>query len=199
MVDTIDPKQTARQSYTGQRMTKAEFEDAWAIAGILGREIKKSGSFYEARENYGFAFAKGKKIGPERAQDMLGDIFKARHGQTMNQMREGLIQREKTINPSAEAQALHHANKIEGLIRDGDTQPYYKALDQAAGAMADQHGITELSAKRMMKDAYAASEGKELSDIGKELEAAYHTPVAETQKADRRAVAIERRRQMPSR
>ena len=74
MADTIDPKQAARQSYTGQRMTKAEFEDAWAIAGILGREIKKSGSFYEARENYGFAFAKGKKIAAHLMEASADDV-----------------------------------------------------------------------------------------------------------------------------
>ena len=184
-------------SYTAARLLDGEMEDAKAICGIIARDIRKTGSFFEARENYAFAYSKGKKINPDQAQSVLNDIFKAQHGQSMNQMREALIAKDQTVMPD---QALPYVQQITSLIQAGDTMPFYKALDQAAGEMANDLGITQKRAKTLMSDAHAQSQGRKLYDVGKELEATYHTPVAEAQKArralDRANQAVGRSRQM---
>ena len=189
-----DPRAAARQSYAGQHMTQGEFDDAYAITGIIAREIQKSGSFYEARENYAFAYSKGKKISPDQAQEMIADVFTARHGQSMNQMREAMLEREKTVGVE---QAAPYAQKVGPLIQDGDTMPFYQAYDRAAVEMAQTHGITETRAKSLMKDAHGdRDDGRTLYDMGKELEEAYHRPVAEAASAARKAQAIENRQKV---
>lgn len=177
MTDTApqNPREAARQSYSGQRMTSAEFEDAYAVAGIIAREIQKSGSFFEARENYAFAFSKGKKISAEQAKDALGDIFTERYGQSMNQMRETLIAQNLQASPEM---AAPYAAKVSQLITDGETMPLYKAVDQSSAEIAQTHGMTQNHAKTMMKEAQG-----DLYDLGKELEAAYHAPVIAARKA----------------
>ena len=175
-----DPRAAARQSYSGQRLTDTEFEDAYAISGIIERDIRKSGSFYEARENYAFAFAKGKKISPDQAMDVLGDIFKARFGHSMNQTREAILKRDTSTRPD---QADAYAQQVGDLIRQGDTMPFYKAYDKAAQNMAHAHDISQNRAKDLMQETYAATHGKTLYEAGKELEEQYHAPVAEAQKA----------------
>ena len=170
-----NPRETALQSYSGQRMTNAEFEDAYAICGIIAREIKRSGSFFEARENYAFSFSKGKKISTEQAQDALGDVFKARHGQTMNEMREAVIAQDQKVTAKM---AAPYAEKVGQLIQEGETMPYYKALDQSSAEMAGAHGMTQNHAKSLMKEAKG-----DLYDLGKELQAAYHEPAVAARKA----------------
>lgn len=181
---TTDTRQTARQSQTGQRLTQAEFDDAYAISGIVNREIQKTGSFYEARENFAFAYAKGKKISPDQAQGVLNDIYKARYGQSMNQTREALIAQDQKVTAAV---AAPYTAKVGELIQQGETMPFYKAQDQVAGEMARTLGITEKRAKSLMKEDSVARFDKDLFDMGKELEAAYHEPVQEAKVAQEKA------------
>ena len=176
------PREAARQSYSGQRLSETEFVEAYSICGIIERDIRKSGSFYEARENYAFAFAKGKKISPDQAMDVLGDIFKARFGHSMNQTREAILKRDTSTRPD---QAHAYAQQVGDLIRQGDTMPFYKAYDTAAQNMARDHDISQNRAKDLMKETYAATHGKTLYEDGKKLEEHYHAPVAQAQKAQK--------------
>lgn len=179
---TEDPRNAARQSHTGQRLTEAEFKDAYAIVGVIDRDIRKTGSFYETRENYAFAYSKGKKISPDQAQGILNDIYKARFGQSMNQTREALNSQATKVTAE---DAAPYAQKVGQLIQEGETMPFYKALDQAAGEMSQTLSITEKHAKALMKEAHAAQTDKPLYDVGKELEAAYHVPAMAKKQAQK--------------
>lgn len=182
-----DPKAKARTSFTGRALTDRQFEEAWQITAILHRDVQHSGSFIEKLTDYAHAYARNDRFDAARGEMILRDLFTDRYGQSLNQMREALLERETALRDAGTDQALHHARSVPDKIRDGATLPFYQAYDQAAIAMARQHGITEAGAKSLMKDAYAEAEGADLYTIGKALEAEHHTPVRDAEIAARRA------------
>ncbi len=175
-----DQKHTeARQSSTGKALSDSQFDESWALAEIMHRGIRKSGSFHEKLTDYSHAFARSEKFDQMKGETIIRDQFKARYGETMNQMREKLKAREADIPLSGHEQALDHARMIETLICDGKTMPFYRAHDYAGGALAERLNITEAGAKRLMSDAYSKNEGRELYETGKALEKQFHQPVRE--------------------
>jgi len=190
MNEILDPESQpriakARDSFTGKSLTDGQFEESWALAGVMARSIRTSGSFVEKLGDYSHAFARAEKFDAMRGEVIIRDIFKARYGLSMNQMRESLLEREKEIAGTIKEKAITHAREIEPLIRDGDTMPFYKAFDHEAGQMAKTFGITQVGAKNMMKDAYQEIEGRELYETGKALEEKYHLPRREAEQEER--------------
>lgn len=172
----VASKEDARSSFTGQRLTEAQFDEVWALSGIMRRSIEKTGSFKEKLGDYAYAFARTEKFDAIKGEEIIRDIFKARHGQTMNQMREGLMAREELARQQQTQVALAAAYSIEGLIKEAETMPFYKAFDQAGHHMAKTLDITENGAKAMMKEAFLAAENRDLYESGKALEAQYRPP-----------------------
>lgn len=160
----------ARQSYTGSRLTDQQFLEAWQITGILHREIHHSGSFRDKLTDYAHAFARAEKFDAVKGEAILRDIFTARYGQSLNQVREGLIEREAVVRDAAQDQALQHAQSVAARLQEAPGTPFYKAYDAAAVDMARQHGITEAGAKVLMTDSFKAAQGQDLYAYGKSLE-----------------------------
>ncbi|HMU52461.1 MAG TPA: hypothetical protein PKA13_21965 [Geminicoccaceae bacterium] len=183
----------ARQSFSGKSLTDSQFAESWSLAGVMARNIRASGSFHEKLTDYAHAFARSEKFDAVKGETIIRDIFKARYGVTMNQMREGFVEREAEVRDSAREQALVHARDIEALISQGETMPFYRAYDRASGKLAETFGITQAAAKTMMKDAYREIEGRELYETGKALEDQHHRPKVEAEQA-RREEARERPR-----
>lgn len=173
----VDGTAEARQSYTGSRLTASQFDEAWAVASVLHREIARSGSFAAKLTDYSHAFARGERFDTARGEIILRDMFTARYGESMNKMREGLLAREAALQAKGNEDALEQAKRVTALIQDGDTMPFYQAYDRASVEMAQTHGITETAAKELMKDAYKKAEGRDLYTDGKALEAEYHHPI----------------------
>ena len=169
-------KAQARQSHTGRSLTESQFDETWAICGIVAREIHKSGSFRDKLSDYAHAFARSERFDALKGEDIVRDIFRTRYGETMNQMREGLMNRETEIEQTIPGKALDRARFVIELIRTEPTMPFYQAYDRTAVAMATAQGITEKGAKEMMKAAFATNEGRELYDAGKEAEKLHHQP-----------------------
>lgn len=192
MDDETDPRKNARESYSARGLTEGQFEESYAIAGIIERGIRKTGSFHEKLTDYSHAFARTEQFDTSKAESIVRDVFKGRFGETPNALRERLLDRENQVRDTHEAEALTHARQIEPMIREGDTMPWYMAQDRAARKMSDQLGITEKGAKEMMKDAFEKSEGVPLYDHSKRVEDEYHKPRVEERKAWReRSVARE--------
>ena len=189
----------ARNSFTGKNLSDTQFDESWALAGIVNRAIQKTGSFYEKLEDYSHAFARGEKFDQVKGKIIIRDIFKARYGQTMNQMREGLKEREASLPDAARTQALDQARQIEPLVRDGDTMPFYRAYEHAGRALADTLNITETGAKDLMKSTYNEVEGRDLYDAGKAVEKQFHDPVREAEREAQRADRKATRSKAPSR
>ncbi len=175
----------ARHSFTGKSLTESQFAESWALAGVMARNIRSSGSFHEKLTDYAHAFARSERFDAVKGETIIRDIFKARFGVTMNQMREGFQQREAEVQGSAREQALVHARSIETLISEGETMPFYRAYDQASAKFAESLGITQATAKTLMKAAYREVEGRELYETGKALEDKHHRPKVEAEQAAR--------------
>lgn len=192
----IDPaREAAKQSFTASRLTQSQFDESWAVVEIVERDIRKTGSFREKLTDYAHAFARGERFDAMKGETILRDQFKARYGQSMNAMREQLMEREKTLQSAPQDHALYHARLLVGQITGGSS-PFYKAYDDAAVSMARQHGITESGAKVMMKEAYKVAEDQDLYTVGKELEKRHYQPSAENPQADRKADAPVKSRMM---
>ena len=169
----------ARTNATGKTLSDSQFDESWALAEIMERGIRKSGSFKEKLSDYAYAFSRSEKFDVMKGETIIRDQFKARYGQTMNEMRKELAEREVDARENGRDEALAHARQIEKLIFDpasGDTMPFYKAFDHVGGALAEKFNITESGAKNLMKDAYREVEGRELYNTGKALEEKYHRP-----------------------
>ena len=188
---TQNGMEAARQSFSGKGLTESQFQEAWAITGILHAEIQKSGSFREKLTDYAHAFARNQKFDAMRGETILRNIYTAGNGRSMNQTREALMEREAQVPETAQPEILAHAERVERLIQDGPTQPFYKAYDQAAVELAGKLQITQSGAKEMMKEAYRTAHGRDLYEAGKELEEAYHKPVREAEIASRKAEKLE--------
>jgi len=160
---------------------------------VIHNEIQHSGSFVEKLTDYSHAFARTQKFDALRGEKILRDIYSARFAQTMNQTREGLLNVEANLPDIAQTRALDCAESIVALIPKAPTQPFYQAYDRAAFTLAKEFGITQTGAKQLIKDIYQQHHGRDLYAAGKEIDAAYHTPVREAEIAARKAEKLQTR------
>ena len=91
----------ARNSFTGEKLVRSQFNEGTAITSIIKQDILKRGSFTKKLKLYRRAFADSERMDEVKAEDIIRDLFKARYGKTMNQMREDIIQRENTLPPES--------------------------------------------------------------------------------------------------
>lgn len=191
--------QAARESFTGKTLTEAQLDESWNLAGIMERSIRRSGTFSEKLTDYSHAFARTEKFDQLKGETIIRDIFKARFGQTMNQMREGLMEREAQLGPDAAQEALEYARRVLDDIQQGETMPFYAASDRQAQPFAQTFSVTEVAAKKSMSAAFKEAEGKDLYEVGKALEKEHHLPTREARREARQADRRERAPAGPSR
>ena len=193
MNNYYEPKETnrvvsARDSFSGRLLTDSQFDEAMSVTGIIEREIKKTGAFKEKLGDYATAFARTEKhITSMKAEVVIRDLFKERCGQTMNQMREGLASREEALTDTQKQEAGDYAKQVGTMIKEGNKMPFHRAYAHQAEQMADKLNITDAGAEFFMREAFKATEGKELYDWGKEMEKQYYTPQIEAEKQQREA------------
>lgn len=183
----FDDKETervaeARESFSGRLLTDAQFDEGIAITGILEREIRKTGAFKDKLGDYAFAFSRTEKIDPARAESTLRDLFKARTGQTMNQMREQLLEREDKLKPEQVKLGYDYALAVGEMIEKGDKINFNRAFAHQGQEYARELDITDAGAKRIMKDEFKAAENADLYDWGKKLEDEFYRPQIEAEK-----------------
>jgi len=177
----------ARQGFTGKRLTESQFDESWALTGIMEREIKRSGSFKDKLGDYANAFARSEKFDALRGETTIRDQFKARYGQSMNALREDLQTREANLTQSEKNMGLSAALDVGTSIANGDTMPFYRAYDQEAVKLSKSLSITETGAKSLMKEQYKAHQGRDLYADCKEVEKQYHLPKVEAEKQQLKA------------
>lgn len=183
----------ARESFSGRQMTDAQFQESWALAGMMERHIRRTGSFSEKLTDYSHAFARNEKFDAMKGESYIRDQFRAQFGETMNQMRERLQDREGHVRENQQHKALEAARSIEPMIREGETMPFWQAHDHAATRMARDLDITEATAKVMMKEAFETAEGVDLYDHSKAVEQQFHAPKREAEIRAREQARDERR------
>lgn len=174
-------KEDVRESPAAASLLESQFEEAWSISGILAGQIRKHGIFREKLSDYAYAFARTERFDMIKGEEIIRDVFKARYGQTMNQMRERLVSQANELDNAIDNAPLRHAHSVIEIIQTAPTKLFYRAYDQAAFALANEKDITETAAKEMMKEAFRSHEGRELYDAGKEAEARFHKPARNTE------------------
>lgn len=185
-----DPKEnervaSARESFSGRLLTDGQFDEAMAVTGIIEREIMRSGAFKEKLGDYAYAFARTENFDAMKAETILRDLFKARTGRSMNQMREELAEREEKLPKQERSLAIDYARAVGSMIRDGDKINFNRAFAHQASQLAGELRITDAGAKRLMKEEFAAKEDRDLYAWGKELEGQFYKPQIEAEKQDR--------------
>jgi len=179
--------ESAREGFTGKRLTESQFDESWAVAGIMDREIKRSGSFKDKLGDYANAFARSEKFDALRGETIIRDQFKARYGQSMNAFREDLQTREANLTQTEKSMGLSAALDVGTNIANGDTMPFYRAFDQEAVKISNSLNITEAGAKTLMKEQYKAHQGRDLYADCKDVEKQYHLPKVEAEKQQLKA------------
>ncbi|AXX97830.1 hypothetical protein [Profundibacter amoris] len=186
MTDNIQEFATkARHTPTNKKLSDSQSDESRSLTEIMHRGIRKNGKFREKLTDYSHAFARGEKFDAMKAEMIIRDQFKEHYGETMNQMRLGLKERQENLPETAQKDAFEYARMIEPLIRDGDTMPFYRAYDYVGGALAEKLNITETGAKELMTMAYREIEGRELYDFGKALEKKFIVPEREAEQQAR--------------
>lgn len=176
----------ARESFSGRLLSDAQLDEAMAITGIVEREIRKSGAFKEKLGDYAYAFSRTEKFDPLKAETILRDLFKARTGQTMNQMREGFAERESKLTRAQTGQAYDHAIAVGKMIEEGNKISFHRAFNHQATQLAGQLGITDAGAKRLMKEEFKTAEADlDFYEWGKDIEERFYKPQIEREKEQR--------------
>ena len=203
----------ARESFSGRLLTDSQFDEAMMITGVIEGEIQRSGRFKEKLGDYAYAFARSDRYSdPVKAENTLRDLFKARTGQTMNQMREGLLEREAKllgrdaqnnegdpgqnsiqskepiepeISEAGKARAIAATDDVAHMVETGDKMAFHRAYAHQAAALAKDFGITEFGAKRLMKDQFELHQNRPLQEWGKELDEKYYRPQIEAEIKER--------------
>lgn len=186
----------ARESFSGRLLSNPQFDEAMAITGIIEREILKSGTFREKLADYAHAFARTENFDALKADTIIRDLFKARTGKTMNEMREALLEREEKLTAGQRKAAYNYASGVGEMIESGRKISFHRAFTHQAQALATELGITDAGAKRLMKEEFSAASGKDLYEHGKAVEEKFYRPQieAEKQKAETRGRGEDRAR-----
>jgi hypothetical protein len=176
----------ARESFSGRLLSDAQFDEAMAVTGIIEREIRKNGAFKEKLGDYAYAFSRTEKFDPMKGETILRDLFKARTGQTMNQMREGFAERENKLTKTQTGQAYDYALAVGKMIEDGDKISFHRAFNHQAAQLANELRITDAAAKRLMKEEFKAAEADlDFYEWGKDIEDRFYRPQIEAEKEQR--------------
>ncbi len=192
MNNLFDPKEQigvakGRESFSGRILNNRQYEDGIAITGIMEREIKANGKFKEKLSDFAVAFARTEKFDVMKAETIIRDLYKARTGETMNQTREKLMDREATLTENEKHGAYKHAKEVGQMIEDGNKISFNRAYSHVASNLASELGITEVSAKSLMKESFESVESRDFYDWGKEQEEKYYRPQIEAEKQQREA------------
>ena len=178
----------ARESFSGRLLSDPQFDEAMAITKIIEREIYKSGAFKDKLKDYSFAMGRSENMDPRRVENIVRDLYKERTGQSLNKALEALKAREDHIPDNARDMALTAALEVELRMANGDKISFNRAVSEQAQMLADEFGVTDKHARRLMMEAFKDGQGEgglEWRDWGKQLEEAYFRPQVEAEKQAR--------------
>ncbi|MEO0383208.1 MAG: hypothetical protein AAF234_06590 [Pseudomonadota bacterium] len=207
MPDDAERIAEARNSFSGNLLTDRQFDDFMAATGMMRRRIEEAGSFIEPLNDLANAIARNERyITPAKADTIIRDLFKIRNnGVTMNALLEGLLDREEALlgrenNPAeAELQKAYQSAKAAGLrVQNGTKITFHRALSEEAASLASDLGITHFGAKSLMAESFENTEGRTLSEWGKELDEKHYRPQIDALKKQRSSSRSRRRTHRPS-
>lgn len=175
-----------RNNHIAQTLTESQSDIAKNLASIINRQIHKTGSFREPLTDYAHAYSRSEKFDAATGEVIIREVFTAEYGQTMNALRETLLNNEKNLPESARERAIQAARQTLDSIAQGETEPFFKAYDRESNKLAQALNITESGAKKIMVESYRAIEGRELYEAGKALVEQHHKPKFDEARVERK-------------
>ena len=186
-VPALNQLLSVQESYIAKTLTESQLDIAVNVASVISRHIQKTGSFREALTEYAHAFSRSEKFDAMKGEVIIREVFSAQYGQTMNALRETLLNNERNLPEGAREQAIKSARQTLDSIAKGETEPFFKAYDRESNRLALALNITESGAKKIMVESYRAIEGRELYEIGKTLEEQHHKPRVDEARMERKS------------
>lgn len=181
-----DSLASGRESFAGRLLTDRQFSEAIQVTKIMEQSIHQSGAFRDKLSDYAYAFSRTEHMSPIKSEETIRDLFKHRTGQTMNQMRERLKNREDDFQEKSDGntnkarklsltenqhqQALNAAHKVGDMMRSGDKITFHRAMTHQGGQLAKEIGVTEKFSCQLMSHSFKQAEGKEFREWGKDIE-----------------------------
>jgi len=161
----------------------------------MRRESKRSGTFKDKLGDYANAFARSEKFDGAKANIIIRDIYKARYSESMKVTLDGLKAREAALQDHDKSLATSHAQAVGQQIEQGDKVSFYRAFDSEAVKLTQTLGVTEATAKTLMKEAFEEHSDQSFYDWGKALEKQYYTPQIEKERAERQLAKNQEQKQ----
>jgi len=192
--DVAASDQAVRDSDTGRRLSDSQFDEAWHIVNIIRREIKKTTSFVPKLTDYAHAFSRDERFDAARGTTILRRLYTERYGETMNETREAILDREDEMRVDSEGIAKHYARAVLELVEETGKIPFWRALDQGAVTFAKNHRVSEGFAKAFMRGVYWSANGRDLYEAGKELEDLHYRPKNQDERSAKRDTGNAKRR-----
>jgi len=180
-----DREKASRESFSGRMLTNRLHADFVAVTKIIERGIHDSGTFVDQLGDYSYAIARSQRFNATKAETILRDLFRERTGQTMNQLREQLVQREESLTPTEKSRGLIFGAEIAGIVEVGDKLTFNRVLAEQAERYGDELGITHAKARGIIAEAFEAVEDSSIYDWGKELDKRFFQAQVDAQKAER--------------
>jgi len=195
----------ARVGFSGRLLTDRQFEDFMAVTGVIERRILETGSFVDTLNDYSNALARTERFDAVKADTIIRDLFKARTGMTMNEMREQLMEREAALfdreaNPAEQERqkAYQAAMEAGAMVQTGDKLTFHRALNFEAVNLAQDLDITHVGAKKLIEQSFEETEGRPLKEWGQELDDKYYRPQIEAMKRGNKRERTQSRARQPS-
>jgi hypothetical protein len=180
-----DRQKATRESFSGRMLTNRLYADFEAVTKIIERGIHESGTFVDQLGDYSYAIARSQRFDAAKAETILRDLFRERTGQTMNQLREQLVQREENLTPTEKSRGLIYGAEIADILERGNKLTFNRVLAEQAERFGDELGITHAKARSIMAEAYEAVEDGSFYDWGKELDKRFFQAQVDAEKAER--------------
>jgi hypothetical protein len=180
-----DRQKATRESFSGRMLTNRLYADFEAVTKIIERGIHESGTFVDQLGDYSYAIARSQRFDAAKAETILRDLFRERTGQTMNQLREQLVQREENLTPTEKSRGLVYGAEIADILERGNKLTFNRVLAEQAERYGDELGITHAKARSIMAEAYEAVEDGSFYDWGKELDKRFFQAQVDAEKAER--------------
>ena len=177
-----------RNGYPAGTLSDPHYNEAMLITGIIEGSIQSTGKFKKALSEYSAAYARTKeKLTDIQAERIIRDMFEARTGMKMNEMRQMFADREENLSEIKKSAALPYAKEIGPMIENGDKISFHRAYAAQAKSCATDLNITDLGAKRIMSKKFEEAHGQSLYEWGKDHETRFYKPQIEALKQARKS------------
>lgn len=183
----------SKESFSTRPLTNPQRFEGKAIVSILRRHIERTGAFVEKLGDYAHTYARMENFDTSRGELIIRDLFATENGQTMNQMREELIERENNLTQEEKSAAYDYAIAVGDMIEKGDKISFNRAYAHQGELFGRSLKITDAGAKRLMKEAFKEVQGSEFYDWGKDIEERFYRPQIEAEAQQRNEKAREQK------